>query len=162
MLTKSHLGASKSLLQLLLLGSTQFRGLNLQRNLKIYLPTILFLIAIGLPSRTFGEFLPHWYITYAGDFLWAMMFFFLYCLIFKLKTIHAFWLTIATTYLIEVTQIFHPEWLVWLRSFKLIGLVIGYGFIWSDIIAYTLGISLGAIIDKLILLRWNGRPNKMV
>ena len=123
----------------------------MQRNLKIYIPIILFLLAIGLPSRTFGDYFPHWYVTYAGDFLWAMMFFFLYSLIFRLKTIQAFWITLATTYLIEISQLFHPDWLTWLRSFKLIGLVIGYSFLWSDIVAYTLGISLGALVDRVIL-----------
>ncbi len=119
----------------------------MQRNLKIYIPIILLLLALGLPSRTIPQFFPAWYVTYAGDFLWATLFFFLYCLVFRLTTWQAFWITLATTYFIEFTQLFHPPWLTWLRSFKLIGLVIGYGFIWSDIVAYTLGISLGALID---------------
>ena len=123
----------------------------MRRNLKINIPIIFLLLALGLPSRTIPDYFPHWYVTYAGDFLWATMFFFLYCLVFRLTTWQAFWITLATTYFIEFTQLFHPPWLTWLRSFKLIGLVIGYGFIWSDIVAYTLGISFGALIDWSIL-----------
>lgn len=123
----------------------------MSRNLKIYIPIMLFLVAIGLPSRIEPNSWPHWYITYAGDFLWAMLFFFLYCIIFRLRTIHALFITLVTTYLIEVSQLFHPPWLETLRSFKLIGLIIGYSFIWSDLVAYTLGISLGAIIDRAAL-----------
>ena len=126
----------------------------MRRNLKIYIPIILLLVALGLPSRIIPDYFPNWYVVYTGDFLWAMIFFFLYCLVFNLNTFQAFWITLATTYFIEFTQLFQPDWLVWLRSFKLIGLVIGYGFIWSDIVAYTLGISLGAFVDRVIL-RWS-------
>lgn len=119
----------------------------MQRSLKLYLPMLLLLLGLGLPTRTIPEHLPGWYIAYAGDFLWAMLVFFLFCLVFRLPTATAFFVALATTYLIEVTQLFHPAWLETLRSYRLFGLVFGYGFLWSDIIAYTLGISLGALID---------------
>ena len=57
---------------------------------------------------------------------------------------------ILTTHLIEISQLFHPAWLQTWRSYKIVDLVIGYGFLWSDIAAYTLGISLGAGIDAFI------------
>ena len=60
-------------------------------------------------------------------------------------------IALVTTYLIEMTQLFHPPWLETLRSFKLFALVFGYSFLWVDILIYTLGISLGALIDQLIL-----------
>lgn len=124
----------------------------LQRS-KIYVPIILLLFAIGLPSRITPNNFPFWYTTYAGDFIWAMMIFFLYRLFFGWEILKTLLITLATTYIIEVSQLFHPAWLDYLRSYKLIGLVIGYSFIWSDIIAYTAGISLGALID-LSIVKW--------
>ncbi len=125
----------------------------MKRNLKIYIPIILCLFVIGLPTRTIPEYLPYWYVNYAGDFLWAMLIFFLYCLVLRLKTIQAFYFALATTYLIEITQLFHPVWLETLRSIKVFALILGFTFLWSDIVAYTLGILLGAMIDRFIVNR---------
>lgn len=127
---------------------------------KIYIPVILFLFASGLPTRIIPNNHPFWYTTYAGDFIWATMIFFLYRLFFRWETLPAFLITLATTYIIEITQLFHPAWLDYLRTYKLIGLVIGYSFLWSDIAAYTAGISLGAIIDKTILHRCRIVPDR--
>ncbi|MFK7800415.1 MAG: DUF2809 domain-containing protein [Anaerolineae bacterium] len=128
----------------------------MQQKLKIYIPIILLLFAIGLPTRITPNNYPLWYTTYAGDFIWAMMIFFLYRLFFRWETLTAFLVTLATTYIIEITQLFHPAWLDYLRTYKLIGLIIGYSFLWSDIIAYTAGISLGALIDTAVMSRVNG------
>lgn len=62
-----------------------------------------------------------------------------------------------TTYTIEITQLFTPDWLEYLRSFKICALLLGYGFLWSDLIAYALGITLGAIVDN-----WVGNKEKVI
>jgi hypothetical protein len=122
-----------------------------KRNLPIYIPLISLIITLGLPARLLPHFLPHWYILYFGDFLWAMLVFFLYGLLFRRTTKSTFCIALLTAYLIEVSQLFHPAWLEYLRSIRLLALVLGFGFLWSDLIAYTLGISLAAGIDRLIL-----------
>ena len=122
-----------------------------RRNLAIYLPLIAIIIALGLPARLIPQYLPGWYVTYAGDFLWAMLVFFLYALLFRPSTKFCFCIALITAYLIEISQLFHPVWLDSLRSIRLLGFVLGFGFLWSDLIAYTLGISLAAGIDRLLL-----------
>ncbi len=122
------------------------------RDLKLYIPLLLLIFALGSSTRMTTN-LPWWVIQYAGDFLWAMMVFFLYCLVFRLETGKALLIALVTTYLIEITQLFHPPWLETLRSYKLFALIFGYSFLWVDILIYTLGISLGALIDRLILMR---------
>ena len=122
-----------------------------QRNLLVYIPIIVIIIALGLPARLAPHYLPSWYVTYAGDFLWAMLVFFLYALLFRLPTKSCFCIALLTAYLIEISQLFHPAWLDYLRSIRLLGFVLGFGFLWSDLIAYTLGISLAAGIDRLLL-----------
>lgn len=107
---------------------------------------------MGLSTRTITR-LPRWTILYAGDFLWAMLVFFLFCLIFRLQTGKAFVVALITTYLIEITQLFHPPWLEALREIRLFALVFGFSFLWADILVYTLGICLGALIDWVLLSR---------
>ena len=123
-----------------------------QRKLLTYLPLTGLIIALGLPARLVPQYLPGWYAAYAGDFLWAMLVFFLYALLLRLSTKSCFRITLLTAYLIETSQLFHPAWLEYLRSIRLLGFVLGFGFLWSDIIAYTLGISLAAGIDRLLLV----------
>ena len=118
-----------------------------QRNLLVYIPLIGLIIALGLPTRLAPHYLPSWYVTYAGDFLWAMLVFFLYALLFRLPTKSCFCIALITAYFIEISQLFHPAWLDSLRSIRMLGFVLGFGFLWSDLIAYTLGISLAAGID---------------
>ncbi len=129
----------------------------MKRNLKIYIPLIIFIIAIGFHSRITPNHLPQWYTTYAGDFLWALLLFLLYCLVFRLKTKPAFFISLATAYLIEISQLFHPAWLESLRSIKIFALVLGFGFLWSDISMYTLGISVAALLDSLITAKMTPR-----
>ena len=121
---------------------------------KTYILILLFIIAMGLPSRTIPKYFPYWYITYAGDFLWAMAVFFLYCLIFRLQNITTLFLALITAYSIEISQIFHPEYLEKLRSIKLFALILGFSFSWSDIIVYTLGIISGAVINSFIIKKY--------
>ena len=125
----------------------------MRRNLKIYFPVVLCLIALGLPSRISPEHFPRWYVLYAGDFLWAALVFFLYCLIFNLKTKYAAAAAAITACLIEFSQLFHPVWLEQLRSIKVFSLALGFGFLWTDLIAYAFGIVAAASIDLLIVRR---------
>ncbi|CAK8717077.1 DUF2809 domain-containing protein [Candidatus Electrothrix aarhusensis] len=122
-----------------------------QRNLLVYILIIAIIIALGLPARLVPQYLPGWYVTYAGDFLWATLVFFLYALLFRFPTKFCFCIALITAYLIEISQLFHPAWLDYLRSIRLLSFVLGFGFLWSDLIAYTLGISLAAGIDRLLL-----------
>jgi hypothetical protein len=124
-----------------------------QRPVSTYLLIMALLVTIGLPARSaFAEKLPFWYTQYFGDYLWSTMLFFGFALILqKTSTRKVAGITILFTYIIETTQLFHPQWLEDIRSIKIFGLILGYGFLWSDIIAYTLGISTGAWIEKFLL-----------
>ena len=122
----------------------------MKRNSKIYIPIVLFIIAIGIPSRLYSQHFPNWYVTYAGDFLWSMLVYFLFANIFQLSTKIAFLSSLVFAYTIEVSQLFHPAWLESIRSIKVFALILGHGFLWSDILAYTLGITLSVVIDRAI------------
>ena len=127
--------------------------IKMKRSYKIYLPLVLLIIAIGIPSRLWPQHFPDWYVTYAGDFLWSMVVYFLIANVFRLAPKIAFISALLFAYAIEVSQLFHPEWLDAIRSIKIFALILGFGFLWSDIIAYTLGITLSFIIDKWLINR---------
>lgn len=124
----------------------------MERRLKIYIPICILIVMLGLPARVFQEYLPRWYTQYFGDFLWAMLIYFLYALIFRLKIRKAFQAAVLTAYMIEISQLFSPVWLEYLRSIKVFALILGHTFLWSDIVAYTLGIIIGALLDGYIAL----------
>ena len=52
--------------------------------------------------------------------------------------------------IIEISQLYHAPWIDSIRATTLGGLILGFGFLWSDLICYTVGIVIGAIIDKII------------
>jgi hypothetical protein len=123
-----------------------------KRPIQIYLLIMIVITAFGLPARIVQGQLPKWYVLYFGDYLWAMLLFFIFAL--TLQNMSTFKVAITTllfTYIIEISQLFHPQWLEYLRSIKLCALVLGYGFLWSDIVAYTLGISTGALVERFLL-----------
>ena len=108
------------------------------RKLRIcYLSGTVVLIALGLLSRRV-KFVP----AACGDALWAMM---VYCcfrivLIRKPMIISAV-AALITSFAIEFSQMLTPDWLVKIRSTFLGHMLLGQGFLWSDLLAYTLGIA---------------------
>lgn len=113
-----------------------------------YLSGIAVLIALGLLSRRV-KFVP----AACGDALWAMM---VYCcfrivLIRKPMIISAV-AALITSFAIEFSQMLTPDWLVKIRSTFLGHMLLGQGFLWSDLLAYTIGIAviygLTALIRK--------------
>ena len=102
-----------------------------------YLSGIAVLIALGLFSRRV-KFVP----AACGDALWAMM---VYCcfrivLIRKPMIISAV-AALITSFAIEFSQMLTPDWLVKIRSTFLGHMLLGQGFLWSDLLAYTIGIA---------------------
>ena len=117
------------------------------RKLRIcYLAGIAVLIALGLLSRRV-RFVP----AACGDALWAMM---VYCcfrivLIRKPMVISAAAALIAS-FAVEFSQMLKPDWLVKIRSTFLGHMLLGQGFLWSDLLAYTIGIAVVYGLTALI------------
>lgn len=122
-----------------------------KRKWSIYVGIILTTIIMGLGSRYFAMYLPKWVNLYFGDFLWAFMIFFIFALIFRKKsTLEIMTLSLVYCYLIEISQIYHSPWIDTIRQTTIGHLILGRGFLWSDLISYTIGILAGVIIDKYI------------
>ena len=111
-----------------------------------YLSGIAVLIALGLLSRRV-KFVP----ASCGDALWAMM---VYCcfriiLIRKPMVISAA-AALITSFVIEFSQMLTPDWLVKIRSTFLGHMLLGQGLLWSDLLAYTIGIAVVYGLTALI------------
>lgn len=99
---------------------------------------IILLVALGLLSRKLPILPPC-----VGDALWAMV---MYCcwrilLIRKAAVLSAI-IALSASFLIELSQLLRWQWLVDLRATTLGHLLLGQGFLWSDLLAYTVGIGI--------------------
>lgn len=127
----------------------------MNRNRYIYSLLLVITIAAGLASRHFPGILPHWVQLYMGDTLWALMVFLLSGFIFHKKS--TLWVAIAAlvfSYSIEISQLYHAAWINALRANPLGGLVLGFGFLWSDLLCYTVGVGFGYTMEKVFLKRY--------
>ena len=52
--------------------------------------------------------------------------------------------------MIELSQLYHAPWIDAIRRTRLGGLVLGYGFLWSDLACYAVGVVCGAFAELLI------------
>lgn len=123
----------------------------IKRNRWTYLVMVGVTIMLGLSSRQFSGYLPKAINLYLGDALWALMVFFIFCFIFRSKGTG--WLAAVAllfAFGIEISQLYHAPWIDAIRQTRLGGLVLGYGFLWRDLVAYTIGSAVGAVIDRQI------------
>ncbi|WP_088325628.1 DUF2809 domain-containing protein [Bacillus subtilis] len=124
----------------------------MKRNRWIYAVFTILIIGLGLGSRAFSSVLPDTLNTYLGDSLWTAMIFTGCGFLFrKLKTMITGIISLSFCFVIEFSQLYHAEWIDQIRNTSLGELVLGYGFLWSDIEAYTIGIAACAAIELLVL-----------
>lgn len=125
---------------------------SMKRNRWIYAAVTILIMVLGLGSRAFSNVLPNTINTYLGDSLWAAMIFTGCGFLFqKMKTMLTGIISLSFCFIIEISQLYHAEWIDRIRDTSLGGLVLGYGFLWSDIEAYTIGIAFCAAIELLAL-----------
>jgi len=102
----------------------------------------------GLASRRFRHLLPYAVGEYGGDTLWATALFFGLRLArpgARPHLIAAAALGIAGA--VELSQLAHPAWLDALRHQPGVGLILGYGFVPSDLVCYAAGVTLAWMLD---------------
>ncbi len=123
----------------------------MKRNRFVYLTLIFITIIAGLLSRKFDAQLPDIVNCYLGDCLWAMMIYWGFGFVFKsFSILKIAKISLAFCYLIEISQLYHANWIDAIRHTTLGALALGFGFLWSDIIAYTLGIGIASGMEYLI------------
>lgn len=131
----------------------------------VYLSIALLVIPLGLLARsmrsgaddtTVGGFIA----TYAGDTLWAVMFFFFFAAVRpRARTIALGAVTLAFTLGIEASQLYHGEPLATLRSISLMRFLLGSQFLWSDVACLIVGTALSTALHRVIAVKQ--RPGRV-
>ncbi len=122
-----------------------------KRNRLLYALFTIVVIILGLSSRKLAFALPQLLNDYLGDALWALMIFTGFGFLFpKIKTKKLAFISLLFCYVIEVSQLYHAEWIDNIRATTLGGLVLGYEFLWSDIVAYTIGVGIGMFCEFML------------
>jgi len=128
------------------LQSTQFL-----RNRIVYALLILIITGLGLASRRYPEIFPHFIATYAGDTLWALMAFLLIGFMFpSLATLKVAIIALLFSFSIELSQLYHAPWIDNIRQYHIAALVLGRGFLWSDLVCYGVGVTMG-VVGEMVL-----------
>ncbi|GAB6430749.1 DUF2809 domain-containing protein [Bacillus luti] len=119
-----------------------------KRNRMLYAIFTIIVIVLGLSSRKFAFALPDLLNDYLGDALWALMIFTGFGFLFpKIETKKLAFISLLFCYGIEMSQLYHAQWIDSIRATTLGGLVLGYGFLWSDLVAYTIGVGIGILLE---------------
>ena len=109
-----------------------------------YFILIIATIITGLLSRHFA-FIP----LFIGDILWALMVYFIMRFLFVTRPVKFIVLaSLLFCYGIEFSQLYKSPWINDLRHTLFGRLVLGEGFLWSDLLCYTVGVGIGIWIDK--------------
>lgn len=105
-------------------------------------------IAAGLASRALPTWQPDIVTRYAGDVLWAVMVFWILALVRPQGgTLRLGLAALAIATVIELSQLHRAPWIEALRQTRLGALVLGSGFLWSDLVCYAFGVGLAMLVD---------------
>jgi hypothetical protein len=117
----------------------------MRRKRLAYAGWIALVIAAGLASRSSGAtFLPGFVATYAGDTLWALMVFLgLGFLFSSARTAVLAGAALGIAFAVEFSQLWEVDWLNRIRATRLGALVLGKGWVATDLLCYAVGVGIG-------------------
>jgi hypothetical protein len=116
-----------------------------------YLILIISVIILGILSRKIDG-IP----TFFGDALYSVMVYFGMRMLFINNSFKmTFVLAIVFCFSIEFLQLYRAEWLLAIRRTTLGHYALGQGFLWSDLVFYTLGIVIAFLIDFNLVKKIN-------
>ncbi|MGF9910156.1 DUF2809 domain-containing protein [Brevibacillus porteri] len=119
-----------------------------------YIVAVFVVMALGLGSRAFADVLPVFVAEHFGDALWACMIYFGFRTCYTHKKISfSLWCSLAFCFAIEGSQLYQASWIVFLRETTFGALVLGKGFLTADLVRYTAGAAVAALLD----LAWRKR-----
>jgi hypothetical protein len=122
-----------------------------KRNRVKYLIAGVTVIILGLSSRLYAQVIPEFLARYAGDTFWALAAFIGIGILFpRLSTLRVGIIALLFAYAIELSQLYSSPWIDQMRRTKVGGLILGHGFLWSDLSCYSVGIAIGCILERLL------------
>ena len=127
----------------------------------VYFALTLVVIVLGLASRRFGAQLPPFVAAYSGDTLWALAAFLgLSTLVPGVSLRWRAVIALGFSFAIEISQLYHAPWIDSIRATTIGGLILGFGFLWSDLACYTVGVITGALGETVLRRRSRTRHRK--
>lgn len=117
-----------------------------------YFILVLLSVSFGLASRRLDLGIPAEVNLYLGDAIWALMVYFGFRMFWpRLAIIWSAILALSFSFAIEISQLYQADWINEIRQTLLGGLILGFGFLWSDLVAYSIGVVFGFGIDYLLI-----------
>jgi hypothetical protein len=114
----------------------------------VFIIAAVVIVLAGLASRRYREELPAFLAEYAGDTLWALMLFLLVSTLLAGRPVLVrAAISLALAFLVEISQLYHAHWIDAIRQTTLGGLVLGFGFLWTDLVCYSVGVFLGVVAE---------------
>ena len=131
-----------------------------RRNPLVQIILISLVCVLGISSRRYSHALPGFVAAYAGDTLWALAAFLGIALVLpRASTWRAAILAMAFSVVVELSQLYHAPWIDSIRRTTLGGLILGFGFLWSDLACYAVGVGIGVILEWIALSARNSRSS---
>lgn len=128
----------------------------------VYVLCAVVIAVIGLASRRYGNHLPPFIAEYAGDTLWALLVLLGISALrpsarLPLRGAMALGIAILT----EISQLYHAHWIDGIRATTIGGLVLGFGFLWTDLVCYAVGVGIGVFLDWAVRTSIGWVPGKV-
>lgn len=103
----------------------------------------IIILFIGILSRKI-DVIP----LFVGDILYACLIYFgLHFLFPNLKIIKTTLLALLFCVIIEFFQLYKAQWIITIRNTTFGHYVLGQGFLWSDIVCYSIGVIISSLLD---------------
>jgi hypothetical protein len=103
---------------------------------------------LGIGSRRYAHLLPGFIAAYAGDTLWSLAAFLGIGLVLsRASTWTIACLAMGFSVPIELSQLYHAPWIDSIRQTTVGGLILGFGFLWSDLACYAVGVGIGVVLE---------------
>lgn len=115
-----------------------------------FLCALPILCAAGLLVRKWSAVSPNFFNMYFPDAAWTMAVYCGFGLLFCRDARLHLPLALVVSLLIELSQLWHTPFLEALRATTIGGLILGYGFLRSDLICYTVGACVCAAIETIL------------
>jgi hypothetical protein len=116
----------------------------------IQIALITLVCVLGIGSRRYAHLLPGFIASYAGDTMWALAAFLGFGLLLpRASTRTVALLAMALSVAVELSQLYHAPWIDSIRQTTLGALILGFGFLWSDLACYAVGVGLGVLLELI-------------
>lgn len=123
------------------------QSMNLRRRAGLFM-ALLVVIPFGLATRKWGADLPVFIADNAGDALWTVAVYLTVAIGFpRWRSVAVGCVALAISFGVEFSQLIDVDWLNALRKTLPGKLLLGAGFLWIDLVRYTVGAVVVTMVD---------------